>query len=88
MIVFEAYDKNNSGELKFPKIAVIFFPRVRDRSAPPPRDAIILEPSGGATLQMDQTVGKGFLSFGRLQFGQLLGAITVRSDMNEPGTQD
>ncbi|HYO24574.1 MAG TPA: hypothetical protein VEQ85_06450, partial [Lacipirellulaceae bacterium] len=88
MVVFDDYTQSESGELRVPRVAMIFFPGTRDRSGDPPRDAIILEPAGGATLQMNQQVGKRFGSMGRMQYGQLLGAVTVRSDMKEPGPQD
>lgn len=88
LIVFDRYEQSNDGVLRVPKCAVVFFPNGRDPAADPPRDAIILEPSDGATLHMDQTIGQKFGSMGRMQKGQLLGAVTVRSDMKEPGPQD
>jgi len=84
----EKYTQSDSGKLRVPKCVIIFFPRTRDRTAPPPRDAVVLEPSGGATLQMEERLDPAVSSFGRMQFGQLLGDVTVRSDMREPGPHD
>jgi hypothetical protein len=88
MVVFDGLTQSPSGELRIPRVAVVFFPGVRDRGATPPRDAIIMEPANGATMQMDQQVGKRFGSMGRMQYGQLLGNVVVRSDMKESGPQD
>ncbi len=82
------YERNDSGELRVPHCAVIYFPTVRNRAGAPPRDAIIMEPAGGATLQMDNQADGGFGALGRMQFGQLLGEVSVRSDMKEPGSAD
>jgi hypothetical protein len=86
----QKYEQNSAGELRVPRLAVIFFPTGYDRSGNPPRNAIVLEPSGGATLQMDQQLGEGqsIGAMGRMQYGQLLGAVTLRSDMKEQGPQD
>jgi hypothetical protein len=88
MFVLDEYEQSENGRLTIPRCAAIYFRQPRDRGAPPPRDAIILEPSGGAVLQMDQRLGQSASGFGRMQFGQLLGEITVRSDMRDPGPQD
>jgi hypothetical protein len=87
MIVFDSYRQTESGALTVPRVVVLFFPHTRDRAAAPPRDAIILEPERGAMLQMDQTID-GAGAMGRMQYGQLLGAVQVHSDMREPGAQD
>lgn len=88
MAILDKYEQTASGALVIPRLAVIFFPRARDRGGAPPRDAVILEPERGAMLQMDQTLGAGAGGLGRMQYGQLLGAVTVRSDMREPGPAD
>jgi hypothetical protein len=88
MIVFDDRIEEPGGRMTIPHMAVVFFPGVRDRGAEPPRDAIILEPAGGATMQMDQEAGKRFGSIGRMQYGNLLGQVIIRSDMKEPGPQD
>jgi hypothetical protein len=88
LVVLDDYRQTESGELRVPKFAIVFFPRVRDRGAAPPRDAIILEPAGGAVLQMDQRLTQGVGGLGRMQFGQLLGEVNVRSDMREAGPDD
>lgn len=82
------YERDESGELRVPHCAVIYFPTVRDRAGAPPRDAIIMEPAGGAMLQLDSQADGAFGSLGRMQFGQLLGEVHVRSDMKEPGPAD
>jgi len=88
LIVFDEYSQSPSGELRAPHCAVVIFPRPRDPGGPAPSDAIILEPSQGAVLQMEQTLGKGLNGFGKLQFGQLQGEITIRSQMRDPGPED
>jgi hypothetical protein len=88
MAILDKYEQTASGALVIPRLAVIFFPRPRDRGGDPPRDAVILEPEHGAMLQMDQTLGAGAGGLGRMQYGQLLGAVNVRSDMREPGPAD
>jgi hypothetical protein len=90
LIVLGEYSQSDSGELRVPHVAIVFFPTSRDRGSDPPRDAIILEPAGGATLQMDQTIGqgKGLGAMGRMQFGRLDGQVVIRSDMKQPGPQD
>lgn len=88
LVVCDDYTQSASGELRAPRCAVIFFPRGLQRGAPPPRDAIVLESSLGAVLQMEQAIGGGANAFGRFQFGQLSGEVTVRSDMRLPGPKD
>jgi hypothetical protein len=88
LIVFDDYTQSPSGEVRVPLCAIVFFPKIRDRGAPPPRDAIILESSGGAVLQLEKALDKGAGGMGRIQHGQLQGDVTVRSDMHEPGPHD
>ncbi|MBA3480541.1 MAG: hypothetical protein H0T51_01890, partial [Pirellulales bacterium] len=87
LIVCNEYQQSATGEMTVPRCAVLFFPSGRDQGALPPSDAVILESTGGAVLQMEQAEG-GANAFGRIQFGQLKGDVTVRSDMREPGPQD
>jgi hypothetical protein len=86
LVVVDQYEQTETGLLRVPRCAIVFFPRGRVRGQTPPRDAIVLEPAGGAAIQMDSQVGAN--RFGRMQFGQLLGEVVVRSDMQEPGEQD
>lgn len=86
MIVLDEYQQNDAGRLVVPRCAVIFFPKGRAGVADAPRDAIVMEPASGATLQLDRKIGGA--GFGKLQFGQLLGEVVVRSDMNKPGPED
>ena len=58
MIVIDDYQQTDNGVLRVPRCAVVFFPNGRDLAGPPPRDAIVLEPADGATLQMDQTLNQ------------------------------
>jgi lipopolysaccharide export system protein LptA len=87
IVLDEKYTQSQQGELRVPHCAIVFFPKTRVRGVAPPRDAIVLEPTGGAVLQMDRTAASGS-GFGNMQFGQLGGEIRVRSDMREPGPQD
>jgi hypothetical protein len=88
IVVDREYEQSNDGKLLAPRMAVIFFQRAVEPGAAPPRDAIILEPSGGAELQLEQVIGKGVVGFGPIQHGELKGEVIVRSDMKEPGTAD
>ncbi len=89
MFVLDDYQPNDQGQVRVKKCAILFFPRQRERGQPPPRDTIVLEAPHGAVLQMDEGVRQsGMSGFGRLQWGQLMGDITVRSDMREPGPED
>jgi hypothetical protein len=87
LIVCNEYQQSATGEMTVPQCAVLFFPGGRDQGGPPPSDAVILESTAGAVLQMEQAEGAA-KAFGRIQFGQLRGDVTVRSDMREPGPQD
>lgn len=86
LIIFSGDEKSANGQMTIPRCAVIFFPTARQATAPPPRDAIILESTKGAILQME--AGSGGIGFGKVQHGTLEGAVTIRSDMREPGPQD
>ena len=86
LIIFNNEVKSPNGQMVIPQCAVIFFPTPRQPTAPPPRDAIILESTKGAVLQME--ADGGGLGFGKIQHGTLEGAVTIRSDMREPGPQD
>jgi hypothetical protein len=88
IVVDQGYQQSNDGKLRAPRMAVIFFQRAFTPGVAPPRDAIILEPSGGAELQLEQVIGKGVVGFGPIQHGELKGDVIVRSDMNEPGAAD
>ena len=88
MIVLDDYHPRDNGQIRVDRCAIIFFPHVRVRGQPPPRDAIILEAPHGAVLQMDEGFRPGLGGLGRIQWAKLLGEIVVRSDMREPGPQD
>ncbi len=88
MFVLDDYQPNDNGQVRVKKCAILFFPRERVLSEPPPRDAIVLEAPHGAVLQMDGGLRSGLGGFGRMQWGKLMGEIFVRSDMREPGPED
>jgi hypothetical protein len=86
LIIFSKEERSASGQMTIPRCAVIFFPTPRPANGEPPRDAIILESTKGAILQMEAEGGG--LGFGKVQHGTLEGDVTIRSDMREPGPQD
>jgi lipopolysaccharide export system protein LptA len=86
LIIFNNEEKSTNGQMKIPRCAVIFFPTPRQAGGEPPRDAIILESTNGALLQME--AGDGGIGFGKIQHGVLDGKVVIRSDMREPGPQD
>jgi hypothetical protein len=88
MIVLDDYQPKEDGEVRVNKCAVLFFPHERVPGEAPPRDAVILEAPHGAVIQLDEGFTASFKGIGRLQWARLLGDITVRSDMQEPGPQD
>jgi len=89
LLVFDdGYKQSPSGKLDVPRCAIVFFPRPLNPGEPAPRDAIVLEPSGGAMLQMASSLDQAANGFGEIQFGQLQGEVIVRSDMRQPGPKD
>ncbi|MCG8449595.1 MAG: hypothetical protein MI725_08455 [Pirellulales bacterium] len=88
MLVLDDYRPKDNGELRVTKCALIFFPHLRVRGEPPPREAIVLEAPHGAVLQLDKAFRPGLESLGGIQEATLSGEIIIRSDMREPGPQD
>ena len=88
MIVLDEFNPRDDGQVRVKKCALIFFPQGRVRGEPAPNDAVVLEAPQGAVLQMDKSLKSGMGGFGKLQWGKLLGEITLRSNMREPGPQD
>ena len=88
MIVIDAFNPRDDGQVRVKKCAILFFPNGRVRGERPPSDTVVLEAPHGAVLQMDKSFRRGMTSFGRLQWGKLMGKITIRSDMREPGPHD
>jgi len=88
MIVLDDYRPSDDGKLRVNKCVLIFFPQARLRGEAPPRNAVILEAPHGAVLQMDDGFRPGLGGLGRLQWGQLVGKITVRSKMRARGPED
>lgn len=88
LIVLDDFAQSQDGKLRINRCVVIYFPGGRNRGGPPPRDAILLEAPQGAVLQMDDRPGAGPATLGRIQWGELRGAIHIYSDMHEPGPSD
>jgi hypothetical protein len=88
LIVLYDYKPEEDGEVRVNKCAVLFFPTERVPGEEPPRDAVILEAPHGAVIQLDEGFKAGLAGIGRLQWARLLGDITVRSDMQQPGPTD
>jgi hypothetical protein len=88
LIVLDDYKPEDDGEVRVNKCAVLFFPTERVPGEEPPRDAVILEAPHGAVIQLDEGFKAGLTGIGRLQWARLLGDITVRSDMQQPGKAD
>jgi len=88
MILLDNYRSSDDGQLRINKCALIFFPNSYVSGEAAPRDAVVLEAPHGAVLQLDEGFRPGLGGIGRVQWGKLLGEITVRSDMHEPGPQD
>jgi hypothetical protein len=88
LIVLDDYKPEEDGEVRVNKCAVLFFPTERVPGEEPPRDAVILEAPHGAVIQLDEGFRAGLAGIGRLQWARLLGDITVRSDMQQPGPTD
>lgn len=88
MVVLDDYRAENNGQVRVTRCAILFFPTERIPGQPAPRDVVVLEAPHGAVLQLDEDFQPDLGGFGRLQWGKLLGEITVRSDMHEPGPED
>jgi len=84
----DAYDQGDDGKIRVNRCVMLFFPRPRDPSAPPPRDAVVVEAPQGAVLQLDSPAGLSGGAWGDLQYAQLLGKIDIRSDMSAAGPED
>ena len=88
MILLDNYRPDDDGKVRVTKCAILFFPDALVRGKPAPRGTIVLEAPHGAVLQMDEGFRLGLGGMGQLQWGELVGQITLRSDMREPGPQD
>ncbi len=88
MIVLDEFHPRDDGQVRVNKCALLFFPQGRVRGEAPPTDAVILEAPHGAVLQMDKSLKHGMGGFGKLQWGKLLGQITIHSNMRDPGPHD
>ncbi|QEG33618.1 hypothetical protein [Bythopirellula goksoeyrii] len=88
MILVDDYHPSEDGQVRVQKCVLLFFPHERVLGEDPPRDAVILEAPHGAVLQLDEGFHAGFKGVGRMQWARLEGDIVVRSDMQEPGSQD
>ena len=88
MLVLEDYRRSDDGRVSISKCAVLSFPTQRVPGAPPPRDAIVIEAPGGATLQFDAGFNPTRGEIGRPLRGVFPGPLVIRSDMSEPGPHD
>ncbi|MEN0109420.1 MAG: hypothetical protein AAF805_01740, partial [Planctomycetota bacterium] len=98
MLVLEDYTPDDRGRVRIERCVVVGFPTPRTPGQAPPRDAVIVEAPGGATLQFEQPVGPDAVGLaggglasgglGRPVAGELHGELLVRSDMHEPGPHD
>ena len=88
MLVLEDYRRFDDGRVSLSQCAVVFFPTLRVAGAAPPRDAVIIEAPGGATLQFDSALSPTNSDIGRPVRGVFPGELVIRSDMREPGPQD
>ena len=88
MLVIDEFEPKDDGTIRVQKCAILFFPSGREDSNQPPRDAVVLEAPQGAILQLEESYRSGMTTLGRVQSGHLLGEISVRSDMREPGRHD
>ena len=82
------YKPDDRGRVELKQCAVVAFPTPRQEGEPPPRDAIVIEAPGGATLQFDEKFDPMGGSIGRPVAGVLPGEIVIRSDMRESGPED
>ena len=80
--------KSDSGQIRVERCLLMAFPKGWQLGQDAPREAVILEAPHGAVIQLDSGSKLGSAMLGKFQWGQLLGEINIRSDMNEPGTQD
>lgn len=82
-------DFSSSGQqIEAKRCAMLLFPSGRNPGGGPPRDAIIMEPTGGALLQGQGVDGGAGPGFGRFERAWLRGDVNIRSDMREPGPVD
>lgn len=91
MLVLDEYRQLAGRQMRLEHFAVLFFPTPPQEGLPPPRDAIVVEAPGGATLAFDDQFNPfspTSSKLGRVESGQLDGPVIVRSDMDQPGPQD
>src|SRR3989304_1758689 len=88
MFVLDDYERHDDGRVDLSHFALLIFPTLRQQSATPPRDAIILEAPQGAHLQFDKNFRPERGEIGAIQRGEFPGKITIRSDMRDPGPED
>ncbi|MGL4512859.1 MAG: hypothetical protein ACRCT8_07185 [Lacipirellulaceae bacterium] len=88
LLVLDDYKPDDRGRVVLTQCAVIVFPTPRSASGPPPRDAIVFETAGGATLQFDNEFNPTRGKIGKPIGGYFPGELVIRSDMREPGPDD
>lgn len=82
-----------NGQLRIARCLMIAFPGGWQLGQKAPRDAILMEAPSGAVINLDPGSTEGedgskSVSIGKFQRGKLLGTISIRSNMEEPGPQD
>lgn len=88
LLVLPSYTPGDDGIVKIDQFALLVFPTPIEVGMPPPRDAIVLEAPGGATLKFDRNFRLDRGQFGQIESGVFDGPISIRSDMHEPGPDD
>lgn len=91
VFVLDDYRPLEGGRVVLTDCLVVVFPTPRVPGKTPPRDAILIEPPPGATIQFDEFDESPDLAssrIGRPVAGVFPGELVIRSDMGEPGPQD
>ncbi|MBN1854803.1 MAG: hypothetical protein JW829_18870 [Pirellulales bacterium] len=83
MLLFADNDSTAEGRITLKPCALLFFPHPRIPNAPPPPDAVILEAPDGAIVQLDGGLRPEQGEFGHLKNGELKGAVTIRSQLQD-----
>jgi hypothetical protein len=88
MLLLDQWQPLGRNRVQIAPCAALFFPEEPSAASPPGQRAILLEAPQGAVLEFDQPFDPARAKVGKLVRGQLIGAITIRSDMNHGGPDD
>ncbi|OHB81568.1 MAG: hypothetical protein A2W31_06240 [Planctomycetes bacterium RBG_16_64_10] len=88
MLLLKDWRSEAAGVIQLVSCAVIFFPGRTHQDDSSTAAPIILEAPQGALLRFDDGFDLSRAKVGRLVHGQLVGPITIRSDMQQPGPAD